>query len=245
MPRKTVLAVRHLNSYYRQGHALVPGAAKKKQVLKDVSFSVAEGEILGLVGQSGGGKSTLARVVCGIVTDYTGEVICTSRPQMVFQDPFGSLNPAKTVGWILEEPLRIQSRMPQAERRQAVKRMLQQVGLQEELLQRRPWELSGGQRQRVAIAAAVITRPELVIADEPVSALDVTTQAQILDLLKALKQELHLSYLLITHDLNVVFQTCDRVLVMQDGEIVEENTVDELFQHPRHPYTQQLLQDSV
>lgn len=245
MPQQRVLRVQHLNSFYRQDHAIVSKTGAKKQILKDVSFSLAAGEVLGLVGESGGGKSTLARAICGITKDCTGEIQCTSRPQMVFQDPFSSLNPAKTVGWILEEPLRVQKRLSHGERVRAVKQMLARVGLDEPFLQRRPWELSGGQRQRVAIAAAVIAKPELIIADEPVSALDVTTQAQILQLMMELKQELHLSYLFITHDFNVVWQVCDRVMVMQDGEIVEENTVTALFDAPQHPYTQRLLQDSL
>jgi peptide/nickel transport system ATP-binding protein len=160
---------------------------------------------------------------------------------MVFQDPFSSLNPARTIGWILEEPLRIQGKLNRAQRRDAVAQVLEQVGLGPEYASRRPHELSGGQRQRVSIACAVITRPKLIVADEPVSALDVTIQAQILQLLVDLKKEYDLSYLFISHDLNVVYQICSRVLVMQRGVLVEQNTVDELFDHPQHPYTKQLL----
>ena len=240
-----VLEVRHLNSYYRQDHSILRAKKERRQVLHDISFDIAEGEIVGLVGESGCGKTTLSRTILGMVGDYDGEIIHHSRrPQMVFQDPYSSLNPARSIGWILEEPLRIQGKLSAPERRRAVIELLEQVGLGEEYLTRKPHELSGGQRQRVSIASAVITRPKLVIADEPVSALDVTIQAQILQLLVELKQKYDLSYLFISHDLNVVYQICNRVLVMKDGAIVEQNTVDELFAHPQHPYTRQLLDAS-
>ena len=160
---------------------------------------------------------------------------------MVFQDPFSSLNPAHTIGWILEEPLRIQGKLSKAERKAAVVDMLEQVGLGEDYVNRKPDELSGGQRQRVAIAAAVITRPALVIADEPVSALDVTIQAQILELLRSMQRRYGLSYLFISHDLNVVYELCDRVLVMRDGRIVEQGDVEQIYADPQHEYTKQLL----
>ena len=160
---------------------------------------------------------------------------------MVFQDPFSSLNPARTIGWILEEPLRVQGKLTPPERKDAVLEVLEQVGLGAEYAARRPRELSGGQRQRVSIASAVITRPKLIIADEPVSALDVTIQAQILQLLVDLKKKYELSYLFISHDLNVVYQICSRVLVMRKGVLVEQNTVDELFRDPQQEYTKQLL----
>ena len=242
MEREPVLEVRHLNTYYSQGRALFGGKDKRRQVLKDVSFELRQGEILGLVGESGSGKTTLCRAILGMLKEYEGEIIHHSqRPQMVFQDPFSSLNPARSIGWILEEPLRIQGKLKGAERRDAVLEVLEQVGLGAEYSARRPRELSGGQRQRVSIACAVITRPKLIVADEPVSALDVTIQAQILQLLVDLKKKYDLSYLFISHDLNVVYQICSRVLVMQHGEIVEQNTVDELFREPKHPYTRQLL----
>ncbi len=242
MEENTVLEVRHLNSYYRK-HSSPLRKGGRFQVLRDVSFEIRKGEIVGLVGESGSGKSTLARTILGMVEEYDGEIVHhTDRPQMVFQDPFSSLNPAHTVGWILEEPLRCRGVRDAQARRRAVLEILDRVGLGAEYAARRPWELSGGQRQRVAIAGAVITRPKLVIADEPVSALDVTIQAQILRLLVDLKKEYDLSYLFITHDLNVVYQVCSRVLVMRGGAIVEQNAVDELFAHPSHPYTRQLLQ---
>ena len=241
MNQDKVLEVEHLNTWYEQGGTLL-SKRRRTQVLNDVSFSLHGGEVLGLVGESGCGKSTLAKTILGMVPDHTGEIRhYTKRPQMVFQDPFSSLNPSKTIGWILEEPLRIYGKYDASERRRRVAAMLEQVGLSEECVTRRPYQLSGGQRQRVSIATALIVRPKLVIADEPVSALDVTIQAQILRLLADLRKEYELSYLFISHDLNVVYQICDRVIVMKHGEIVEQNTVDELFASPRHEYTKKLL----
>ena len=200
------------------------------------------GEILGLVGESGTGKSTLARTILGMVKPDEGQVIhYTKRPQMIFQDPYSSLNPAYTVGWSMEEPLRIFGKYDAAERKKRVREMLRRVELPEECLAAKPGELSGGQRQRVSIAIALIQRPRFLIADEPVSALDVTIQAQILKRLRELRDELDLSYLFIRHDLNVVYQLCDRVLVMKQGRIVEQGTVDEIFDHPQQEYTRQLL----
>ena len=211
-------------------------------MLFDLSFSIGAGEILGLVGESGSGKTSLSRAILGLLPDYTGEIVHRSRrPQMVFQDPYSSLNPAHTVDWILQEPLRAAGMRDAEQRRAAVAEMLEKTGLGPEYAGRYPRELSGGQRQRVSIAAAVITRPELVIADEPVSALDVTVQAQILRLLGQLQKEYKLSYLFISHDLNVIYQICSRVLVMKEGRIVEQGPVEELFSRPQHPYTRQLL----
>ena len=214
--------------------------------VRDVSLELAPGEALGVVGESGSGKSTLAKCVLGMVTDTAGTLEVNSpRPQMVFQDPYGSLNPAKTVGWILEEPLRAAGVRDKAERRERVRSFLPLVGLEGEHLERRPAQLSGGQRQRVAIAAALIQGSKLIVLDEPVSALDVTLQAQILRLLADLKEELGLSYLFISHDLAVVYQLCTRVAVMTQGEIVEEGDVDQIYDHPAHPYTKKLLAASL
>lgn len=234
-----IVRIAHLNSWYGRGKG-------RKQVLRDVSLKLAPGEVLGVVGESGSGKSTLAKCVLGMVTDVTGTLEVNSpRPQMVFQDPYGSLNPAKTVGWILEEPLRAAGVKDKGERRRRVRDFLPLVGLEEEHLARKPAQLSGGQRQRVAIAAALIQGSRLIVLDEPVSALDVTLQAQILRLLADLKEELGLSYLFISHDLAVVYQLCDRVAVMTGGEIVEEGDVDEIYDHPRHAYTKKLLAASL
>ncbi len=239
-----ILEVKHVSaSYTTQGGAF---AREKVQiVLHDVSFDLYEGEALGLVGESGSGKTTIARAILGFLPKYEGEIIHYSkRPQLIFQDPYTALNPARTVGWILEEPLKIYGKFDKAERRRRIIEMLENVGLSEEYMTRRPSELSGGQRQRVSIAAALIVRPKLVIADEPVSALDVTIQAQILQLLDDMRDKYGLSYLFISHDMNVVYQLCDRVIVMKKGVIVEDNTIDEIFDHPKHPYTRELVEAS-
>lgn len=242
MTDQPVLEVNHLNTWYREGGSLF-SRRNRRQVLKDVSLTIHEGEVLGVVGESGSGKSTLAKAILGMLDDYEGEIIHhTKRPQMVFQDPYSSLNPVRTIRWILEEPMKIYGKYNAAERQQRVIQALEKVGLGAEYLDRKPPQLSGGQRQRVCIASALIVRPKLVIADEAVSALDVTIQAQILQLMIALKKEFNLSYLFISHDLNVVYQICDRAVVMKHGRVVEANTVDELFDHPQHPYTKQLLE---
>lgn len=234
-----IVRIDRLNSWYGRG-------GDRRQVLRDVSLDLAPGEVLGVVGESGSGKSTLAKCVLGMVTDITGTLeVHSQRPQMVFQDPYGSLNPAKTVGWILEEPLRAAGMKDRDQRRQKVADFLPLVGLEEEHLIRKPAQLSGGQRQRVAIAAALIQGGRLIVLDEPVSALDVTLQAQILRLLADLKEKLGLSYLFISHDLAVVYQLCDRVAVMTGGGIVEEGDVDALYDHPKHPYTKKLLEASL
>lgn len=214
-------------------------------ILTDVNFYIRKGEILGLVGESGSGKSTLARTLLGVNKNYEGKIMhLTSHPQMVFQDPYSSLNPSKTIGWILEEPLRNLTKDTKKERREKAIRMIQKVGLDEKLLSHYPGELSGGQRQRVCIALALILEPEFLIADEAVSALDVTIQAQILELLADLHQELGISILFISHDLRVVYQLCDRVMIMDAGRIVEEGPVEEIYRHPKQEYTKQLLKSA-
>lgn len=239
---KPILEIKNLSSFYERRAGGIFGEKERVQILHDISFSILPGETLALVGESGSGKTTLCKAILGMLKDYTGQVIHRSqRPQMVFQDPFSSLNPAHTIGWILEEPLRLQGKLSKQERKAAVVEMLEQVGLGADYVNRKPDELSGGQRQRVAIAAAVITRPALVIADEPVSALDVTIQAQILELLRSMQRRYGLSYLFISHDLNVVYELCDRVLVMRDGRIVEQGDVEQIYANPQHEYTKQLL----
>ena len=193
------------------------------------------------MGESGCGKTTLSKAILGFIKPEEGEIIhYTKNPQMVFQDPFSSLNPSKKIGWILEEPLRMQ-KIPKEIRRQRVEEMAEKTGLTKEHLKRRPKELSGGQRQRVSIALALLQGAGFIIADEPVSALDVTIQKQILELLNEVQQEMKLSILFISHDLNVIYQICDRVMVMKEGKILEQGTVEAVFEHPQAEYTKELL----
>ena len=240
-----VLEVRHVSGGYRDG-GLLSGRKAYQEVLHDVDFVIRHGEILGLVGESGTGKTTLTRMILGLLKPESGQIIHhTRRPQIVFQDPYSSLNPAYSAEWAVEEPLRIYGKYDAAERQRRVHEMLERVELPRECWNSRPDELSGGQRQRVCIAVALIQRPHFIIADEPVSALDVTIQAQILRLLRQLRDELDLSYLFISHDLNVVYQLCDRVLVMRKGRIVEQGPVEEIYDHPKEEYTRRLLEASL
>lgn len=212
--------------------------------VKNVSFELYKGEILGLVGESGSGKSTISKALTGLLPLTGGELHRAEgvdRPRMVFQDPYGSLNPAKKIGWILEEPLKIQGGFSKKERKRLVTEALKEVELEEVHANRYVRELSGGQRQRVAIATALIQKPEIVILDEPVSALDVTVQGQILELLFRLKEEHGISYLFVSHDMNVIRRVCDRVLVLYRGELVEEGRTEDVFERPNHPYTKELL----
>ncbi len=239
---KTVLTVRDLNVYYKE-RRLLPGRQKKHQVLSDISFSVREGEIFGIVGESGCGKSTLARAVTGLHRDLTGTVSVEgeNRPQIVFQDPFGSLNPARKIGWIMEEPLRVRKIRDRQEREHMVREMLEDIGLDESFAARYPDELSGGQRQRISIGLALSMNPKLLIADEPVSALDVTIQAQILELLLKINRERKAAILFITHDLGLVRRICHRAAVLYEGRILETGEGRALCDHPRTEYTKQLL----
>lgn len=246
-----VVTVKNLQVYYQEGGNSLFSRGKKTHVVRDASFEIRRGEILGLVGESGCGKTSLSKAILGMNKQITGEIEhFSSRPQMIFQDPYSSLNPSKTVGWLLEEPLRARGKlepsqaMRPADMRQAAMEMLRTVGLSEEYYDRRPSQLSGGQRQRISIGQALITRPGLIIADEPVSALDVTIQAQIMELMQGLQQELHLSYLFISHDINVIYQMSDRIMVMKEGKIVEIGDTEEVFAHPREEYTRQLLRES-
>ena len=229
-----VLEVTHVSASYREGR-------KEQQVLKDIDFTVRENEILGLVGESGCGKTTLSKAILGFVKVQEGQIIHhTGKPQMIFQDPYSSLNPGKRVGWILEEPLRMQ-KIPKEERRRKVLAMAEKTGLTKEHLKRRPRELSGGQRQRVSIAVSLLQGSRFIIADEPVSALDVTIQRQIMELIIKLQEEMKFSVLFISHDLNVIYQMCDRVMVMSNGRIVEEGEVEEVFANPQAVYTKELM----
>lgn len=245
-PSDLVLDVRDLSVTYKTSSVF--GTKSVYTAVDHVNLSIKQGEIMGLVGESGCGKSTLSRAILGMLDDaeITGDIIhYTRRPQMVFQDPFSSLNPSKTVGWIMEEPLRIFGKYSEKERKQRVLDMIERVGLEKAHVDRKPNELSGGQKQRVSIGTALIRRPRFIIADEAVSALDVSIQGQILRLLLELRDELDLSYLFITHDLNVCYSICDRVAVMYKGKIVEEGPVEEVYNNPQHEYTKKLLEAAM
>lgn len=239
---ENILEVDRLNVYYKNK------ARKSKElqhVLHDVGFCVKRGEILGLVGESGCGKTTLAKAILGMQKRFDGNIkLDCKNPQMVFQDPYSSLNPSKKIGWILEEPLRVKKgadKLAHSQRMERVDGMLTRVGLDLKVKEHYPSELSGGQRQRVAIAAALLCDTSFLIADEPVSALDVTIQAQIIRLLLKLQKELGITILFISHDLRVVYQMCDRVMIMQEGVILEQGSVEEIYKNPKSEYTKLLL----
>jgi dipeptide transport system ATP-binding protein len=227
------------------------------KAIDGVSFSLDAGETLAVVGESGCGKSTLARMVTLMEQPTDGELLIEGKPtsgvdeaerrrlrlnvQMVFQNPYGSLNPRKTVGSILEEPLALNGRGDKAARTQAARAMMDRVGLRQDQYGRYPHMFSGGQRQRIAIARALMLNPRVVVADEPVSALDVSIQAQVLNLMMDLQDEFKLAYLFISHDLSVVRLISREVLVLYCGRPVEQGSKQDVFEHPRHPYTRVLL----
>ncbi len=237
-----VVQAKNLNVYYAVKERGMFGKKENKHVLQNVDFHIRRGEILGLVGESGCGKSTLAKCIVGLNKNYTGTLdIREDHPQLVFQDPYSSLNPMKKIGWILEEPLKVHGMKDKAKRKELVDQMLTQVGLDPSYADRYPNELSGGQRQRISIGGALILNSKFIVADEPVSALDVTVQSQVLNLLLDLHRTHQLTYLFISHDLNIVRHFCNRVIVMYLGEIVEEAEVEEIYEDPKHPYTQLLF----
>ena len=251
-----VLEAADLARHYEIRRGLFAGRATVK-ALAGASFTLARGRTLAVVGESGCGKSTLARLITLIEPPTAGTLKfdgadvagadretlrkLRQRVQIVFQDPYGSLNPRKKVGAILEEPLVINTRLDAAERRARAEEMMAKVGLRPEHYGRYPHMFSGGQRQRIAIARALMLRPRILVADEPVSALDVSIQAQVLNLLMDLQEELDLAYLFISHDLSVVRHIADEVMVMYLGRPVEQGPTEAIFTRPRHPYTQALL----
>lgn len=237
----------------------VYGSGKQQvQAVECATFTIYKGETFGLIGESGSGKSTLGKLIIGLEPPTTGEVSYLGKPlwqgkrfvrqkpgeiQIVFQDPQSSLDPRMTIRDIIREPLLA---LPTSERKakgseERLKQLIHRVGLQEEQLSRYPHEFSGGQRQRIAIARALITDPQFVVLDEPTSALDVSVQAQVLNLLKELKRERNLTYLFISHNMAVIRYMCDRMAVMQKGNIVEQGRTSEIFARPQDPYTRTLL----
>lgn len=229
MSKEIILHVENLNAYYSKSTLLSRKNTERKQIVKDVSFDIYEGEMIGLLGGSGCGKSTLGKALLGMVKDTEGVVQHFSEnPQMIFQDPKGSLNPKMTVRRILEEPLRIKGGYSKEEMRLKVNDMLESVGLSEEYGDRFPNQLSGGQRQRVCIGLSLMLNPKFIVADEAVSALDVTVQAQIMRLFKQVNEKFKVAILFISHDLKVVYQLCDRIMVMKNGTIENVGSDEEI-----------------
>lgn len=251
-----ILSATNLARYYQVNQGMFGGSATVK-ALDGVGFSLSLGQTLAVVGESGCGKSTLARLLTMIEEPTSGQLVIDghdivgaprdtirklrSTVQIVFQDPYSSLNPRQKVGDILEEPLKINTALNAAERRKAGQEMMAKVGLRPEHYARYPHMFSGGQRQRIAIARALMLNPRIVILDEPVSALDVSIQAQVLNLLSDLQDEFNLAYLFISHDLSVVRHVADEIMVMYLGHPVEIGRRDDIFNAPRHPYTRALL----
>jgi oligopeptide transport system ATP-binding protein len=262
-----LLEVKDLNVRFPVFGGILLRRQGEVHAVKNVSFELAQGETLGLVGESGSGKTTVGRAIINILRPMTysveisGEILYhhasgvvdlaplskhEMRPyrtdiQMIFQDPYSSLNPRMSVGQIVEEPLKIHTKQSPAERRERVLWLMDKVGLAREYVHRYPHEFSGGQRQRIGIARALATNPKIVIADEPVSALDVSIQAQVVNLLQDLQKELGLSYIFIAHDLSVVRHISDRIAVMYKGEIVELGDAENIYQRPQHAYSRTLL----
>jgi oligopeptide/dipeptide ABC transporter ATP-binding protein len=252
-----LIEVRHVKKYFPIRKGVLQREVARVHAVDDVSFAVREGETLGLVGESGCGKSTLGRTIVRLLEPTDGQILFQGRPieklgarrlrplrremQMVFQDPYASLNPRKRIGQIIGDPLKIHGIGDKRERKAQVEQLLETVGLSPEHYNRFPHEFSGGQRQRIGIARALALRPKLVVADEPVSALDVSIQSQMLNLLEDLQDEFKLTYLFIAHDLGVVRHVSDRIAVMYLGKLVELSPAEELYRRPIMPYTEALL----
>jgi oligopeptide/dipeptide ABC transporter ATP-binding protein len=260
MTQQPILSVRNLSKHYGGGRRLFGGTVQAVRAVDGVSFDIAPGEVLGLVGESGSGKSTIGRTVLQLHQPTSGEILfegediakasparmraLRSQMQMIFQDPFSSLNPRARVETIIGEGVDLLGKFPAAERRERVISMLRKVSLSPEYLRRFPHEFSGGQRQRLSIARALAVEPKLIVADEPVAALDVSIQAQVMNVIADLQRETGVSMLFISHDLGLVEFIADRVMVMYLGRIVEIGPSRTLFRNPRHPYTRALLSAS-
>jgi peptide/nickel transport system ATP-binding protein len=253
----SLIEAQHLTKSFRSGQTAFGSGGNEVRAVTDVSLSIEVGETLGLVGESGSGKSTLGRMLLRLIEPDSGELRfegkdvlaagggelrrLRSNMQIIFQDPFGSLDPRMTVEQSVAEPLAIRGGSTPRARREKGVEMLRAVGLDESALHRYPHEFSGGQRQRIGIARALILRPRFIVADEPVSALDVSVGAQIINLLKRLQREFQLTYLFISHSMPVVRYVADRIAVMQRGEIVESGPTERITADPQHPYTRTLL----
>ncbi len=257
MTVKPLLEVKHLKKYFPIKGGIFGRPVGEVKAVNDVSFEVYEGEVLGIVGESGCGKSTTGKALLRLTEPSDGEVIFEGRDvtkmsseemrkmrrdmQMIFQDPYASLNPRHNVGKILGEPLLVHGIGDKKDRAEKVKEILEIVGLSGDHASRYPHQFSGGQRQRIGIARALIVRPKLIVCDEPVSALDVSVQSQILNLMEDLQEEFKLTYIFIAHDLSVVKHISHRIGVMYLGKMVELSSKDNLYREPLHPYTQSLM----
>src|SRR5512146_715694 len=253
-----LVEVRNLVKVFPLGETLLGGSQRSVRAVDDVSLDIAAGETLGVVGESGSGKSTLGRLILRLIEPTSGSVRFAGQEvlraggaelrrlrrdmQIIFQDPFGSLDPRMRVGEIITEPLLVHNRTGRRERRQQVNDLLRAVGLEESAAERHPHEFSGGQRQRIGIARALALRPKFIVADEPVSALDVSVGAQIVNLLARLQREFGLTYLFVSHSMPVVRYLATRIAVMYRGKIVESGPTEQIITRPAHPYTRSLLE---
>lgn len=249
-PKQTLLEVDKLTVEYRNGRHV-------NRAVNNVDFFIRKGETLGLVGESGSGKTTIGRAILGLAPVTSGSIrfegleisslkrsqrrFFSERLQVIFQDPYSSLDPTKTIGYTLAEPILRHQPGKSGTVRPRVDAMLNRVGLPQDAASRYPAQFSGGQRQRIAIARALIVSPQLVVCDEPVSALDLSIQAEVMNLMAGLQQDMALSFLFISHDLTVVRHISDRVVVLREGQIVEQGSADEVYESPQHPYTKALL----
>ncbi len=254
---KNLLEVKNLKKYFPAKRKKIREKKRYVKAVDGISFTIKEGETLGLVGESGCGKSTAGQALIRLIEPTSGEIIFNDKNitygkkilkdlvrkemQIIFQDPYSTLNPRKKIGWTLREPLVINKVGTLKEQNKKIDEMLDVVGFDSTYRKRYPHELSGGQRQRIGIARALMLNPQFIVADEPVSALDVSVQSQVLNLMKDLQTKFDLTYLFISHDLNVVEYLSDRVAVMYLGKIIEISDVDEIYRKPLHPYTQSLL----
>ncbi len=252
-----LLEIKNLNVTYQTKKGLI-GKIQTVHAVNNVSLDIQKGEILAIAGESGCGKSTLAKAIMKLVQSDSGEILLNGenvlnlkhnkdlkkfyqKVQMIFQNPYSSLNPKMKIGEILKEPLIINTNLKKEEITKIVEEKIKKVGLDKSALNLYPHEFSGGQRQRIAIARSLILNPEFIIADEPVSALDVSIQAQIINLLKQLKEDFNLTFLFISHDLSVIKYLSDRIAIMYLGEVIEIGRTEEIFKNPKHPYTKALL----